>query len=251
MLNNLSDKMEQSVADEERKEELKNNLSTVKREIREVAEEFLREPNGIRLLAVSKTHPVSDIQLAYELGQRDFAENKVQELRTKMEALADYKDINWHLIGTLQRNKAKFVVGKVSLIHSVDSLKLIRRIADLAEERDLCQDILLQVNIAEEDSKHGFLIEEVPEAVNLCSERESIKLRGLMCMAPFFDNSEDAYPIFSRCHDLFVKLQAQDGGEEISILSMGMSGDFAQAIRAGATDVRIGSNIFGAREYSK
>lgn len=250
MQNNLSDNTDSIKNEAERKAELKENLETVRKEIQVIAKKCSRKPEDIRLLAVSKTHPISDIKLAYELGQRDFAENKVQELSAKIEALADYKDINWHLIGTLQRNKVKFVVGQVSLIHSVDSLKLIRRIANLAEERGVCQDILLQVNIAEEESKHGFALEEVSAAVDLCQELEHIRLRGLMCMAPFFDNPENAYPVFARCYDLFLDLKAREDSEDISILSMGMSGDFPQAIRAGATDLRIGSNIFGARDYS-
>ncbi len=238
----------------ERKAELWQNLRNLQEEIRTQAVKFDRDPQDINLIAVSKTHPLSDILAVHEAGQRAFGENKVQELCEKMEEaspLVEAQDISWHLIGTLQRNKVRFVVGKVALIHSVHTLKLLKQLERIAAEQELEQDILLQVNIAQEETKHGFAVEELAAAYDYVETCPHLHLRGLMTMAPDFSNKDDAFPIFQKCHELYQDLQKVYGQEQINTLSMGMSADFPQAIAAGATHLRVGSHIFGARDYSK
>lgn len=238
----------------QRQTELSHNLQLVQEEIVQQAILSDRDPRDIHLVAVSKTHPLSDILALHQAGQKVFGENKVQELCSKMEEadqVPEGQDISWHLIGTLQRNKVRFVVGKVALIHSVHSVKLIKQIERLAAEQAVIQDILLQVNIAREASKQGFEIEELGEAYNYLEACPHLRLRGLMTMAPDFENKEEALPIFQACHALYQDLQKVYGQEQINTLSMGMSADFHQAIAAGATHIRIGSHIFGARDYGR
>ncbi|MDO5033744.1 MAG: YggS family pyridoxal phosphate-dependent enzyme [Eubacteriales bacterium] len=238
----------------DRATELRENFTDIKLKIQEQALKAGRDPEEVHLIAVSKTHPMSDILAVRALGHKLFGENKVQELVEKMEAAREEvtgQDLAWHLIGTLQRNKVRFVVGRVALIHSVHNLKLLKQLERLAAESDLEQDILLQVNVAKEASKHGFLVDELAEAYNFMETCPHLHLRGLMTMAPAFDNPEDALPVFQTCRKLYGELQEVYGQEQINTLSMGMSADFAQAIAAGATHVRVGSHIFGARDYSK
>lgn len=237
---------------ETRRNELATNLAKVQAEIREEALAAGRSPEELELVAVSKTYPASDILSLYALGQRAFGENRVQELEAKMaDPLLRDLDINWHLIGSLQTNKAKYVVGQVDLIHSVHSVKLIRELERQCARQECTQAILLQVNIAKEASKKGFAKEDLDEAVAAVKDCPHLHLRGLMCMAPFFEDPTDAYPVFAACQEEFMRLREELGSEQIRILSMGMSHDYPQAIRAGATHVRIGSSIFGARDYSK
>ncbi|MDO5016091.1 MAG: YggS family pyridoxal phosphate-dependent enzyme [Eubacteriales bacterium] len=235
-----------------RKNELAANLARVKAEITEHVLAAGRSSEEVELVAVSKTYPASDILILYELGQRTFGENRVQELEAKMaDPLLQGLDINWHLIGSLQTNKAKYVVGQVDLIHSVHSLKLIRELERQCVRKDCEQAILLQVNIAKEASKKGFAKEELDSAVAAVKDCPHLHLRGLMCMAPFFEDPVAAYPVFAACQDEFKHLQVELGADKIKVLSMGMSHDYPQAIKAGATHVRIGSSIFGARDYSR
>jgi hypothetical protein len=217
---------------------IKENLAEIKANL----------PEGVILVAVSKTKPNEAILEAYEAGQRVFGENKVQDMVQKWEALP--KDIEWHMIGHLQRNKVKYMAEFVSLIHGVDSLKLLKEIDKQAQKHNRVIPCLLQMHIAEEDTKFG-LDEDELNALLASSEfkqMKHVKIMGLMGMATFTDNENQVRKEFARLKSLFenLKLQLPD----ITILSMGMSGDYDIAIAEGSTMVRIGSSIFGARNYS-
>ena len=204
----------------------------------------------VTLVAVSKTKPVSMLQEVYDLGIRVFGENKVQEIRDKYEALP--ADIEWHMIGHLQTNKVKYIIDKVKLIHSVDSLRLAETIEKEAEKHNCTADILLEVNVAEEESKFGLKTEEVIPVYEKILQYSHINVRGLMTIAPFVENPEKNRSIFADLHKLYVDIKRKniDNGT-VSILSMGMTNDYEVAIEEGATMVRIGTGIFGARDYSK
>ena len=194
------------------------------------------------LIAVSKTKPVEMIKDAYDLGIRDFGENKVQELLSKIDYLP--KDIKWHMIGHLQTNKVKDIVGKVYMIHSVDSIKLANEINKQAEKRNIVVKILLEINIANEESKFGFKKEDLDSAIQEIRKLNNISIEGLMCVAPNTDNPIDNRKYFKLMRELKDKYK-------LSILSMGMSNDYTVAIEEGATYIRVGSKIFGERDYSK
>ena len=208
-------------------------------------------PRGVKLIAVSKTHSTERILEAYNAGQRAFGENKVQELVPKYEALP--KDIEWHLIGHLQRNKVKLVVPFVSLIHSVDSEKLLSAIDQEAEKAEREVKCLIQVHIAEEETKFGFTPDEAfrffvdkrPAAY------KHVRIAGLMGMATLTDDTTRIRKEFSLLHDLFEKVRAEGNvtKEDFSTLSMGMSSDYPIAVESGSTMVRVGSAIFGKRDY--
>lgn len=234
-----------------RSENLYKNYLNLSQEIKAVAEAAGRNPSDIHLIAVSKTYPFSDIAALAAHGVFDFGENKAQEIAKKTEEGRQSElPIRWHLIGTLQRNKIKLVVGRVALIHSVHDIKVMDAINRKAEEEGLVQPILLQLNISQEASKHGFLLNEADEAVRHCLEKcPQLELNGFMTMAPYFDQPEDAVPVFTTCHDVYKRWQKELGEKQIHVLSMGMSNDYPQAIRCGATHVRIGTKIFGQRQY--
>jgi pyridoxal phosphate enzyme, yggS family len=208
-------------------------------------------PGGVKLIAVSKTHSTERILEAYNAGQRAFGENKVQELVPKYEALP--KDIEWHLIGHLQRNKVKLIVPFVSLIHSVDSEKLLSAIDQEAEKAEREVKCLIQVHIAEEETKFGFTPDEAfrffvdkrPAAY------KHVRIAGLMGMATLTDDTTRIRKEFSLLHDLFEKVRAEGNvpKEDFSTLSMGMSSDYPIAVESGSTMVRVGSAIFGKRDY--
>ena len=205
--------------------------------------------DDMTLIAVSKTHPAADIATLYESGVRDFGENKVQELVDKYEQLP--KDIRWHLIGHLQRNKVKYVIDKVCLIHSVDSLRLAEEISREAVKKDLTVDILLEVNVAGEESKFGIRPEETQELAERIAALPGIRIRGLMTIAPFVEDAEDNRKYFAKLKQLSVDIMRKNTHNvSMDILSMGMTGDFEVAIEEGATLVRVGTAIFGARDYS-
>lgn len=223
------------------------NIDSIKSEIQKACTKARRDPSEVKLLAVSKTFSVETIKAAYAAGQRLFGENRVQELCQKASLLPP--DIEWHLIGTLQRNKVKDVVGKVALIHSVDSLPLAQEINKQALKRNLSVNILLQVNIAEEESKHGFALEEIAAKVKTMCQLPGIKIRGLMTIAPFTENPEEVRLVFRQLKMLAESLEKMRLPEvQMQELSMGMSGDFGVAVEEGATLVRIGSRIFGTRD---
>jgi pyridoxal phosphate enzyme (YggS family) len=198
-------------------------------------------PKEVTLVAVSKTRQNSAIIEAYQLGQRIFGENKVQELVQKFEELP--KDINWHMIGHLQTNKVKYLAPFVSLIHGVDSIKLLKEINKRAKQNNRVIDCLLQVHIATESTKFGFDISEVNEAVNTANEYQDIRIVGLMGMATFTDNKQQVIQEFSSLKTVFDTVK----NEHITTLSMGMSGDYQLAIEQGSSMVRVGSAIFGHR----
>ncbi len=231
-----------------RKEELKKNLEIIESEIREHCSKSSREPGDVMLLPVSKKKPISDILLVRELGNYSFGENYVQEINEKFETLPDPQA--WHMIGHLQRNKVRQVVGKVSLIHSVDSLSLAETIQKEAVKRELIQDILLEVNVANEESKWGFSPSEVMDAARVISSYENLRLRGLMTSAPITDDPESNRPYFHTLRLLLEELKKEALPNSLpDTLSMGMSGDYKVAIEEGATIIRVGTAIFGARNY--
>lgn len=224
-------------------------LKIIRDKIAKAAEKSGRNAEDITLVAVSKTYPTADIEKAISLGCMDFGENRVQELMSKMEVIE--VPVNWHLIGSLQTNKVKYVVGKTKLIHSVDSMKLAQEIQRQSLKKNVITSILVEVNVAEEESKHGILVEEVMDFVKQLSELSHIKVEGLMTVAPYVSNPEQNRPIFKKLCDLSVDIQKQKFNNiSISILSMGMSNDYEVAIEEGATLVRIGTAIFGDRDYT-
>ncbi len=208
----------------------------------------------VQLIAVSKTKPVEDIQQLYELGQRDFGENYVQELLEKQPRLP--KDIRWHFIGHLQSNKVKFIVPFVHLIHGIDSVKLLREINKQANKQNLVVDCLLQVHIAEEETKYGFDEKELDKLFSYQAEEitelANVRIRGLMGMASFSEDDLKVRGEYKKLKSLFDKFsQFQSKNVRFEILSMGMSGDYTIAIEEGSTMVRIGSLIFGERNYHR
>ncbi len=217
---------------------IKDNLSTIKSSL----------PPNVTLVAVSKTKPIADLMEAYHAGQRIFGENKIQEMTEKWEQMP--KDIQWHMIGHVQSNKVKYMIPYVSLIHGVDSLKLLKEINRLAAKWKRTVDCLLQIHIAEEDTKFGLDEKELHEILN--SEElktfENIRIVGLMGMATFTDNQEQIKREFLHLKSIFDQYnQLNTANCQLNILSMGMSGDYQLAIECGSTMVRIGSSIFGVR----
>lgn len=203
-------------------------------------------PGNVDLVCVSKFHPNDSILDAYHAGERIFGESKVQELCTKYESLP--KDIQWHYIGHLQSNKVKYIVPFVELIHGVDSIKLLSEIDKQAAKVGKNVNCLLQVHIAAEETKFGFSPEEITIALKKAGEFENVQIRGLMGMATFTDNTEQVKNEFRLLKSIFDELKSHSDSE-FSILSMGMSNDFRLAIEEGSTMVRIGSSIFGNRNY--
>ena len=227
---------------------LKTNLQEVENKIQEACKKANRKREDVTLIAVSKTKPVSALREVYDLGIRHFGENKVQELCEKYPQLPS--DINWHLIGHLQRNKVKNVIGKASLIHSVDSIRLAETIEAEAAKQDLIVDILIEVNVAEEDSKFGVSVTEALPMIEMISKFPHIRIKGLMTIAPFVENAEENRSVFARLRKLSVDIAEKNiDNVSVGILSMGMTNDYQVAIEEGATMVRVGTGIFGARDY--
>ena len=227
---------------------LKDQLQEVEKRIQAACDRAGRKREEVTLIAVSKTKPVETLQEAYDLGVRIFGENKVQELTAKYEALP--KDIHWHMIGHLQTNKVKYIIDKAELIHSVDSLKLAETIEKKAAKHDLIADILVEVNVAEEESKFGMKMEEVIPFVEKVSAFPHVRVRGLMTIAPFVEDPEENRSIFADLHKLYIDIKKKNhDNDTVSVLSMGMTNDYEVAIEEGATMVRIGTGIFGARNY--
>lgn len=205
-------------------------------------------PENVTLIAVSKTKPVSDLMEAYNAGQRIFGENKIQEMEAKWQEMP--KDVQWHMIGHVQRNKVKYMAPFVSLIHAVDSLKLLREINKEAEKNNRNINCLLQIKIAEEDSKFGM---HKADAVKLLSSEDfkklqNVKILGLMGMATFTDDEEQISEEFQKLKNIYVEFKGEN--PQFEILSMGMSGDYKIAIENGSNMVRVGSAIFGERNYN-
>ncbi len=228
---------------------LKENLYRVQENIKLACEKAKRNPDEVTLIAVSKTKPVEMLQTIYNLNIRNFGENKVQEMCSKMDVLPD--DIKWHMIGHLQTNKVKYIVGKTELIHSVDSIKLAKEIQKQAEKIDTDASILIEVNIANEDSKFGVQKEETIALIKEISKLNRVHIQGLMTIAPFVTNAEDNRQYFKEIKQLSVDIEQQNiDNVNMNVLSMGMTGDYMVAIEEGATHVRVGTGIFGERDYS-
>ena len=229
---------------------LKENLKTVEEHVQEACKRAGRSREEVTLIAVSKTKPLEMLQEIYGEGVRDFGENKVQELCDKMEQLPS--DIRWHMIGHLQRNKVKYIVGKVALIHSVDTYRLAEEINIQAKKRGIIVPILVEVNIAGEETKFGTTAEDVMLLVEEISKLENVRIKGLMTIAPFVENPEDNRLYFRKIKQLSVDITNKNiDNVSMEILSMGMTGDYEVAIEEGATMVRVGTGIFGARNYKK
>lgn len=205
-------------------------------------------PENVKLVAISKTKPNEDLMEAYNAGQRILGENKIQEMTDKWEELP--KDIEWHMVGHVQRNKVKYMAPFVSLIHAVDSLKLLKEINKRAKQNERTINCLLQIKIADEDSKFGISSEEAREILNseAYSKMENVKVIGLMGMATFTDDENQVRSEFNYLKSVFDKFR--DEHPDLQELSMGMSGDYQIAVDCGSTMVRIGSSIFGARNYN-
>ena len=227
---------------------IQQNLEHILSRIRAAELRAGRPAGSVRLVAVSKTFPAEDVKACHDAGQRIFGENKVQEGLGKIPSLPP--DTEWHLIGPLQRNKVKNVVGKVAMIESVGSLELLSAIDKQAEKLGIVQDILLEVNIGGEEAKSGFAPESLEQAAEEAKKCANVRVRGLMCIPPVAEGEHGSLPYFEKVHALFVDINAKLYDNTLDILSMGMSGDYEDAVRAGATMVRVGTAIFGARNYT-
>lgn len=204
----------------------------------------------ITLIAVSKTVDEEKVMEAYEHGQRDFGENKVQELTKKESSLNNLEDINFHMIGYLQSNKVKYLVNTAKLIHSLDRKSLIKEMEKRGRNDDFIFNCLIQVNLAKEESKSGIYIEDLDELLTSIENSEYIKVKGLMMIAPFYEDAEDVRPLFREMKELFDELKSRDFKNiEMKYLSMGMSHDYKVAVEEGSNMVRIGTDIFGKRVY--
>lgn len=229
---------------------IKENLASVEAGIQEACARSGRSRQDVTLIAVSKTNPAASIREAYDLGVRDFGENRVKELLGKEPQLPE--DIRWHLIGHLQTNKVKSVIDRTVLIHSIDSLKLSDTIDFEARKKGITVNGLLEVNVAEEESKFGFLPEELFPLLDRLRQYRNLRICGLMTVAPIVSDPEENRDIFRRLCQLSIDIKSKNiDNVSMSVLSMGMTGDYAVAIEEGATMVRVGTGIFGKREIGE
>ncbi|MGN0288343.1 MAG: YggS family pyridoxal phosphate-dependent enzyme [Lachnospiraceae bacterium] len=225
---------------------IQENVKSVLQKIEEANQK--KEGKGASLIAVSKTKPVEDIRQVYDCGIRDFGENKVQEILEKYDLLP--KDIRWHMIGHLQRNKVKYIVDKVALIHSVDSLRLAQEIDKEAAKKGIVMPVLIEINIAAEDSKYGVSPKDCEELIRQISTLSSVRIKGLMTVAPYVENAEENRQYFKIMKQLYVDIINKNiDNVDMEFLSMGMTGDYQVAIEEGADYVRVGTGIFGERDY--
>ncbi|SDB09659.1 hypothetical protein SAMN02910298_00438 [Pseudobutyrivibrio sp. YE44] len=232
-----------------REQELKDNLISVEERVAAACKRAGRNRDEVTLIAVSKTKPVSDLQVIYDQGMRSFGENKVQELTEKIPEMPN--DIDWHLIGHLQRNKVKYIVDKVKLIHSVDSYRLAEEINIQAKKHGVIVPILIEVNAANETTKFGVKLEEAKQLCQEISHLDAVHIMGLMTIAPNVVVPEENRGIFHKIKDLSVDIANENiDNVDMRILSMGMTNDFEVAIEEGATHVRVGTAIFGERNYN-
>lgn len=228
---------------------IQKNIQAVEANIEQACKAANRDRTEVTLIAVSKTHPLSDVEAAIDCGMTEFGENKVQELVGKIEHVS--RPVHWHLIGHLQTNKVKYIVDKGLLIHSVDSVKLAKEIQKEALKKQVHCDILLEVNVAREESKFGFDPDEVLDAVNEISAFSNVHIQGLMTIAPFVENPEENRGVFASLRKLSLDIKSRNiDNVNMSVLSMGMTNDYMVAIEEGATMVRVGTGIFGARDYN-
>ncbi len=228
---------------------IRENLDIVEKNIEAACSLGERKREEVKLIAVSKTKPVEMLQEAYDYGCRDFGENKVQELVDKYEKMP--KDIRWHMIGHLQRNKVKYIVDKVYLIHSVDSLRLAEEISKEAVKKDVTVSVLIEVNVAEEASKFGTTSEDAIALVEQIAKLSNIAIKGLMTIAPYVENAEENRVYFRKLKQIYVDIIRKNiDNVFMEELSMGMTGDYKVAITEGATYIRVGTGIFGERQYN-
>lgn len=228
---------------------LKENLDAVRENITHACERAGRSAGEVTLICVSKTKPLSDIEELMQYGEIEYGENKVQELVDKYEHVSS--PVHWHLIGHLQTNKVKYIVDKAYLIHSVDSVHLAEAIEREAKKQDIQVNILIQVNIAHEDTKFGVSETEVYDLLNEIKDMPHIRIQGLMTIAPFVENPEENRVHFRNLHQLLLDIKSKNiDNVNMNILSMGMTNDYEIAIEEGATMVRVGTGIFGERSYN-
>lgn len=229
---------------------IRENLLKVEENIKTACKRAGRKPEEVTLIAVSKTKPMEMIEEALACGKREFGENKAQEMKEKCDALQ--KDIKWHFIGHLQTNKVKYVVGRAFLIHSVDSYHLAEAIETESEKKNVISHILIEVNVANEESKFGIKTDETLALVEKISHLPHIRIDGLMTIAPFVENPQMNRPIFRDLRKLSVDIAEKNiDNVSMNVLSMGMTNDYEVAIEEGATYVRVGTAIFGERDYGK
>lgn len=229
---------------------IQESLNQVQKNISEACKRVGRDPKEVTLIAVSKTKPNEVLTEAYNCGVRVFGENKVQELVGKMDSLPE--DIKWHMIGHLQRNKVKYISGRVELIHSVDSYRLAEEINIQAKKRKIVSPILIEVNVGEEQSKFGVRVDETLQLVREISQLDGVSIKGLMTIAPYVVDSEKNRPLFHKIKQLAIDIREENiDNVSMDILSMGMTNDYEVAVEEGATMVRVGTGIFGERSYNK
>ena len=227
---------------------IKDNIALVNKNIMNACVHSNRNIEDVQLIAVSKTKPIEMLKEAYDAGCRDFGENKVQEILDKYEHLPS--DARFHMIGHLQRNKVKYIVDKVYLIHSVDSLRLAEEISKEAEKKNVNVNILVEVNVAGEESKFGTTVETTTELIAKIASLPGIFVKGLMTIAPYVENPEENRQYFVSLRQLSVDIMSKNiDNVSMDILSMGMTGDYVVAVEEGATYVRVGTGIFGERNY--
>ena len=228
---------------------IRENLDSIEARIRKACERSGRDRNSVHLIAVTKTKPPEMLREAYDAGQRDFGENKVQEICRKKPELPD--DLRWHMIGHLQRNKVRQLIGQTVLIHSVDSYRLAETISAEAVKARIVMPVLIEVNAAKEDSKYGVMPENTEELVRAISVLPGIHVEGLMTIAPYTEDPETNRPYFVLLRQLAVDIDHKCiDNVSMGKLSMGMTGDFEVAIEEGATHIRVGTGIFGERIYT-
>ena len=241
-------------------EEIALRLGQVRERIRAACERAGRDPREVTLIAVSKTKPFEAVEAAWQAGAPDFGENYVQELTGKMRAWDEAHPVHpvrWHMIGHLQKNKVKYLIGRVALIHSVDSVALAEQIEREAARKDAVMNILLEVNVAAEETKFGLDTAGAADAARQILSLPHVRLLGLMTSAPYTEDPETNRPFFRSLFTYAQELKAQgliaaeSADFRLPVLSMGMSGDFETAIEEGATMVRVGTSIFGARDYTQ
>lgn len=231
--------------------EIKSNLEAVHADIDAACKRSGRDKCEVKLIAVSKTKPFEQLLAAYNAGERVFGENKVQEICAKYERIDEMPGAVFHMIGHLQTNKVRQVIDKVAMIHSVDSLHLAETIDREAAKAGIRMDILIEVNVAGEDSKFGIACDETEKLVRECAKLDNVHVCGLMTIAPFVEDSEQNRQVFKNLKQLCVDLKAKNiDNTDMDVLSMGMTGDYQVAIEEGATMIRVGTGIFGARNYN-
>jgi len=224
------------------------NIVEIQNRIKTAAEKSGRKAEDITLVAVSKTVDIPLIQEAVDFGLTEFGENRPQEIRDKSKII---QNVNWHQIGQLQTNKIKYVAGKTKLIHSVDSAKLLEELQKYCKAHELTQDILLQVNISKEESKSGMDIDEVDRMLETACKMDCVKVKGLMTIGSLYADMDENKKLFEICNNLFVDISRKKYDNiSMEYLSMGMSGDFEAAIEMGSNMVRVGTSIFGKRNYN-